>query len=299
MSYGRQMTTNPSQIDPIPVIWMAGQSNMDGMGWNRDLAQRIREPVPDCWIYNPNRRKDGEPPDTLTRWHPLTPGFGYGLSHNQRGVDLSDRFGVELPFAHRFRELRPDSPLALLKVAKGGSSLHPDPPSDWGTWDPETDRRGGRNQFTYLREAVGACRNLPPPVPTATIADKPSLFIWIQGESDAAFSNSIASAYEENLSRFLEKVRIVADHPALPVLLVQLARGAILPNGKPSMPWAETIRIAQERVADNDTGIKLISIPDPVGWQDPWHYDSDTLLKLGNRLADESMEFLDMNRNST
>ncbi|MEX1211954.1 MAG: sialate O-acetylesterase [Balneolaceae bacterium] len=280
-----------TRMNTIPLIWMAGQSNMEGMGWNRELPAGLRGVPVNHWIYSPNRRKDGESTDPFTQWHPLIPGFGYGVSQDRRGLHLSDRFGVELSFSRRLMKLRPEAPLALLKVAKGGSSLHPDPPSDWGTWDPALDDRGIRNQFTYLREAATRCQKLPLPNTRLHIDPRPSLFIWIQGESDAAFNRPIAEAYEKHLGSFFTRVRNLANHPTLPILLVRLSKGGTLPNGTLSMPWAEQIRESQTAVASEDPAIDLVSIPEPVVWQDPWHYDSETVLKLGERLAERVNDF--------
>lgn len=265
---------------------MAGQSNMDGLGWNLELPDALRDLPPNHWIYTPNRRKDGESKDLFTQWHSLKPGFGYGVSHDRRGLHLSDRFGVELSFSRRMRELRQETPLALLKVAKGGSSLHPDPPTDWGTWDPDLSDRGVRNQFTYLKEAVTHVSSIPLPGSNHGVASRPSLFIWIQGESDAAFGRRYAEAYEERLRRFLKRVRTLAESDALPILLVELSTRGELPDGSPSQPWTSVVNEAQQRLTAEDPRIHRIRLPESYRLQDPWHYDSTTLLELGERLAE-------------
>lgn len=280
------MGDDEKQSKPIPLILMAGQSNMDGMGWSDWLPESLNRQQADRWIYSPTRQKDGYSPDRFCRWYPLEPGFGYGVQHSRNGVHLSDRFGVELTFSERMRELRPDLSLALIKVAKGGSSLCPDPPSDWGTWDPGLTDRGVQNQFHYLEHAMRHARSLPIPETDKTVSSRPSLFIWIQGESDAAFGKEIATEYEWRLRAFLKRIRLLAADPVLPVLLVEVTTLGRLENGKPSMPWAEMINRAQEQVAGEEPNTHRISLPKPHKLQDPWHYDSTTLQALGERLAE-------------
>ncbi|MGM0505844.1 MAG: sialate O-acetylesterase [Bacteroidota bacterium] len=280
------MNSTPSTIETIPLIWMAGQSNMDGLGWTSDLPESLRGIQPERWIYSPNRRKDGEPGDRFTQWHSLKPGFGSGVSHNRWGLRLSDRFGVELSFSSRMRELRPEMPLALLKVAKGGSSLHPEPPTDWGTWDPDLSDHDVRNQFTYLMEAIARSASIPLPEKNQRVASRPSLFIWIQGESDAAFGKRYANEYKERLRRFLKRVRALAEDDTLSILLVELSTEGQLPDGSPSQPWASVINEAQQQLTDEDPDVHRIRLPESHHLQDPWHYDSATLLELGERLAD-------------
>lgn len=274
------------QSQPIPLILMAGQSNMDGLGWNEQLPDRLNRVLQNRWIYSPTRQKDGHSPDPHCRWYPLEPGFGYGVSHGMDGVLHSNRFGVELSFSERMRELRPGLPLAMIKVAKGGSSLTPDPPSDWGTWDPELADEGVKNQFHYLDHAMKHSLTLPIPGTETTVASRPSLFIWIQGESDAAFGKRIASEYDWRLRAFLKRIRTLADAPDLPVLLVEITTLGRLENGKPSMPWAEIINRAQKQVAGEDPNTHRVLLPDSHALQDPWHYDSATLQALGERLAE-------------
>lgn len=280
------MRDGEKQSKPIPLILMAGQSNMEGMGWNGRLSESLKRRQSGRWIYSPTRQKDGHSPDRFCRWYPLSPGFGYGVQHSRDGVHPSNRFGVELTFSERMRELRPELPLALIKVAKGGSSLTPDPPSDWGTWDPDLADRGVQNQFHYLKQAIRHARSLPIPENDKTVASRPSLFVWIQGESDAAFGKKIASEYEWRLRSFLKRIRTLAGVPDLPVLLVEVTTLGRLANGKPSMPWAEIINRAQEQVAGEEPNTYRVSLPKLHKLQDPWHYDSTMLQALGERLAE-------------
>lgn len=271
---------------PIPLILMAGQSNMDGLGWNRQLPESLKRRQTGRWIYSPTRQKDGHSPDRYCRWHPLAPGFGYGVQHSRKGVYISNRFGIEITFSERLKELRPDLPLAVIKVAKGGSSLTPHPPSDWGTWDPGLADKDVQNQFHYLEYALQHARSLSLPGTGRTVASRPSLFIWMQGESDAAFNKKVASAYESRLRVFLKRIRTLAEVPDLPVLLVEVTTLGRLENGKLSMPWAEIINRAQEQIAGEEPNTYRVSLPDSHALQDPWHYDSATLQALGERLAD-------------
>jgi len=300
----RNRRTSPHNT---PLFLLAGQSNMEGMGFNRELPLEIRGRQKGGFIYSPNRVKDHQNPDEYGVWAPLEPGHGYGVRQERRGVILSDRFGPELSFGNTLQRRFPMQPIALFKYAKGGSSLHPATPDDWGHWDVETAERGGENQWSHFchhyrlavrrweraselasyeqRKDRELSAGRPAYADMSAGPLEPSAFIWIQGESDAAYSREIASTYGERLQHLISAVRELTGKPRLPVVLATLSDSG-MEGRKPSLPWAETVRRAQADTAYRDPYVRLVAPPEGHGWTDPWHYDSETYIKLGRRIGE-------------
>ncbi|MDR8391704.1 sialate O-acetylesterase [Aliifodinibius sp. S!AR15-10] len=287
-----------SRTNEDPVTYhlyiLAGQSNMDGMGFVSDLPSELNAPQEGTIIYNPTRRDDQQPVQDLGKWETLQPGHGYGHRFTQGDkVEqvLSDRFGPELSFARRLKELQPDQNIALFKYAKGGSSIHPDTPDDWGCWDPDFDINNGINQWTHFEYHYLRATNKKDSFGQGTEMElKPSGIVWMQGESDAAYSEEIARAYSVNLAKVIRRIRSLTGIQNLPVVIGQIS-GTGMEGSKPALPWAEIVQEAQQTFVEQDTNAALVQPPEGHGWLDAWHYDSETYLQLGKRFA-EAMDRL-------
>ena len=121
------------------LYYFGGQSNMVGFGRTNELPEDMKGPVPDTRLFFGQTRKDFEPADGVGCWSDLTPGFGVGARTDGVTPSPSDRFGPELAFARRMRELRPDENIAIIKYARGGTSIDARQPAA-GTWDPSSSR---------------------------------------------------------------------------------------------------------------------------------------------------------------
>lgn len=289
-------STDPQRIRHLFLL--AGQSNMEGMGWVHDLPSRMLKRRQEVPIYHPNRRKDHEPPDRLGSWQPLAPGHGAGYHQSRRlmlpdvfGRDkphLSDRFGLELTFADHLHHLAPDLKIALFKYAKGGSALHTALPTDWGTWDTDPQTRKPANQWTHFKLHYQRALTRWSNGPRRDEILRPSGILWLQGESDASYTREMADAYLVNLRRLIQSIRSLADDPALPALIGRISH----PGGDqppPHMPWAEKVQQAQEAFVSEDPKAALIRLDREPGWQDEWHYDSRTYLELGVAFAEAAV----------
>jgi hypothetical protein len=125
------------------VYFMGGQSNMVGFGFSNELDGAAREPVPGARIYMGAIRNDQQPAEGLGLWADVTPGFGTGFKTDGLANSLSNRFGPELSFARRIRELRPGENIAIIKYAKGGSSIDDRQPDLRHVGPPRHAGRGG------------------------------------------------------------------------------------------------------------------------------------------------------------
>jgi hypothetical protein len=233
----------------LPVLILAGQSNMVGLGYNKELGAADKAPVASTTIYyndsiHPN-------PNTL-KWMPLAPGFGV----------LADRFGPELSFGRRLRQLWPQPPLAIIKVAEGGTALH--------------DRWTAKTGDLYKLLVSEVKQQLA--VLNKTSQAKPVGVVWMQGESDGTQSG-YANAYGANLTAFITALRADLNLPSLPFT-------AGLISLRPEWPHAVTVRNATIAVSLALPPMNVVETADlPTHAADPVHYDSASNLSLGRRFA--------------
>ena len=76
----------------IRVFVLAGQSNMNVFGYNKDLPSNLRA-FKDVYIFQGNSVADGEINDGIGYWDILKPGHGTGFKSDGKTNTLSDRFG--------------------------------------------------------------------------------------------------------------------------------------------------------------------------------------------------------------
>jgi hypothetical protein len=201
-------------------------------------------------------------------------------------VRLSDRFGPELSFGHTLAAELPDSRIALVKYALGGSGLAPG--VGLGGWHP-TDRHGHRrNQFDH---AMKTLRN--------ALAEKdidgdgvrdlliPAGIVWMQGESDANANYEIAAAYENNLALLVQTLRSELGNDDLPVVIGKITDSHMAEDGS-VMDYSDSVQEAQARYAQSDPCAELVTVTEALNYHedDPWHYDSDGFIRMGEAFAE-------------
>jgi len=236
-------------LPQLPVLILAGQSNMVGLGYNSELSAADKAPVASTTIYyddsiHPN-------PNTL-KWMPLGPGFGV----------TADRFGPELSFGRRLRQLWPQPPLAIIKVAEGGTALY--------------DRWAAKTGDLYLT-LVSTVKQQLAALNATTQAGVVGV-VWMQGESDG-MNATHAAAYQANLTAFVTALRQDLGLPALPFT-------AGLISLRPEWPWATTVRAGTIAAISALAPMNVVETADlSTHATDPVHYDSASNLTLGRRFA--------------
>jgi hypothetical protein len=235
-------------LPPLPVLILAGQSNMVGLGYNSELGAADSAPVAGATIYyddsvHPN-------PNTL-KWMPLAPGFGV----------LADRFGPELACGRRLRQLWPQ-PLAIIKVAEGGTALH-------DRWAAKTG-----DLYKLLVSEVKAQLAVLNKTSQAKLVG----MVWMQGESDGTQAG-YATAYKANLTAFVNALRQELAAPTL-----SFTAGLI--SLRPEWPHAATVRAGTIAAIGALAPMNVVETADlPTHAADPVHYDSASNLSLGRRFA--------------
>ena len=254
----------------IKTYIVAGQSNAEGYGLgygdlfsgtlvpNQNLADLGRSDLASsqssAYIFR------GGNSSGLGEWKNMAPGFG-----SWNGV----RFGPELSFSKQF-QTSTGAPVAIIKYSPGGTSLY----SDWNSALAAT------NHYDYFIKTVENAK-------TAATMRGWSLEIdgvlWMQGESDS-FGTAAPAAYEQNLSKFIAKVRSDLALPNLDFHIGEIAN---------STAWTARQQIwnAQASVVARDSNAYLVNgkdlelfTNDGIGSKNI-HYSTAGTLLLGERFA--------------
>jgi len=278
------------------LYYLGGQSNMDGFGYVRDLPAEEQTPVHDVLIFHGSEGLDGQPIAGQGLWTTLKPGHGFGFRSDGLTNAYSDRFGVELSFARRLRELYPDRPIAILKYSRGGTSIDQRAAGNFGCWEPDFQAGEGDgkgiNQYDHCLAAIRNAHAVTDLDGDGT-ADRliPAGILWMQGESDAMYGEEVAGDYQSNLKRLIDLLRAALRTDDLPVAIGRISDSRQNPEKK---VWThgEIIRQAQADFCGTDAAAALVTSTDNYSYSDPWHYDSAGYLDLGRKFA-EALQTLD------
>ncbi len=284
------LSASLAHADTYHVYFLGGQSNMDGYGFVDQLPESLAGETEGVRIFLGQIAQDLQPVTGTGVWTALTPGFGTGSRTDGETVTPSSRFGPELAFAHHLRELRPGEKIAIIKYAKGGSSID-DRAADWGTWDPH-DARGegetkGVNQYDHALATIASAMQAQD-IDGDTEPDTliPAGILWMQGETDAT-NESTANDYERNLMELMELLRAALHADDLPVVIGRIS-DSHQGQGTNGRVWefGNTVRAAQEKIANEDPNAGLVATTDEYGYSDFAHYDTAGFIDLGRQFAE-------------
>jgi hypothetical protein len=268
------------------LYYLGGQSNMDGFGYVRELPEALQGPVKGVWIFHGNSSPDGADLDGRGLWAELRPGHGTGFTSDGKTNTYSDRFGVELTFARRLREIDPNAHIAIIKYSRGGTSIDIGAASTFGCWDPDYNTSNGINQYDHFLATVTyatSVRDIDGDGEADTLV--PSGIVWMQGESDAAHGEEIARRYEANLKRLMDLIRAVFRVDDLPVAIGRISDSGKDADGK-VWDYGDIVRAAQASFVRKDGHAALVTSTDSYGYSDNWHYDTAGYIDLGKQFAD-------------
>jgi len=271
--------------DTFRLFFLGGQSNMEGHGLNAELPDSLLTVYKNVWIFNGYPAPDEDKKGGLSKWDILKPGHGAGFFSDGINNKLSAKFGVELSFAKRLQELYPNDKIALIKYARGGSSIDSLAAREYGSW--EFDYRGttGINQFDHFLTTVNGALQLSD-IDGNGVEDVliPQGIIWMQGESDA-FNEQVALRYYDNLKRLMDLIRATFRIDDLPVVLGKISDSGKDNNGK-TWSYGELVQYAQEKYAKTDKKATIARSTGYYKYSDPYHYDSNGYIDLGVKFAE-------------
>jgi hypothetical protein len=272
--------------DTIKLFFLGGQSNMEGHGKNAELPDAFKKEYENVWIFQGNPVPDEHATGGLGKWAVLTPGHGAGFSSDGKVNKLSHKFGPELSFAKKLQELYPNEKIALIKYSRGGSSLDSLAARDYGSWEMDYRGTNGINQFDhYLTTIKEAFKTKDIDQNGKEDLLIPCGIIWMQGESDATITEAIAHQYYSNLKRLMDLIRASLHQDDLAVVIGKISDSGQTNDGK-VWPFGEIVQYAQERYVRTDQKAAIVRDTKYYNYSDPWHYDSEGYLDLGEKFAE-------------
>lgn len=277
----------PAGSDTVRVYYLGGQSNMDGFGYNRDLPESLASLNEDVWIFQGNPAGDDRPGGGLGLWAPLQAGHGTGFSSDGISNSYSNRFGVELSMAQELQELYPGERIALIKYSRGGTSIDSLATGSFGCWEPDYQGSTGINQYDHflftLRTALRTSDINGDGRPDILV---PAGIVWMQGESDASFTEEIADNYYFHLKRLMDLIRASLRTDDLPVVIGKISDSWNDPLDGKVWDHGELVQYAQEKFARSDGHAAIVRTTRYYKYSDTWHYDSEGYLDLGKKFAE-------------
>ena len=273
------------KVSEYHLYYLGGQSNMDGYGYVDQLPPDLSGDVEGVMIYHGNTAADNTPADGRGLWSTLCPGHGVGFRSDGDTNFYSNRFGVELTFAVKMKELFPDEKIAIIKYSKGGTSIDTAAAGNAGAWLPSYTGGNGINQYDQFLATVKGALSVRD-IDGDGREDRliPSGIVWMQGESDA--NNEYAtSIYKENLALLIDSIRSAFSDPVMPVAIGRITDSHNEPDG---LVWTygDAVREAQAEYVTEDGNAALVTSTDNYGYSDKWHYDSEGYIDLGEKFAE-------------
>ena len=265
------------------VILLAGQSNAAGCSRDEYLQKNVSE-------EQYARYKKGFDNVYINYFASGTNASnGFVKSSVRQGEGLENGFfGPELGLAERLSELYPDETIFIIKWAWGGTDLH----EQWRA-PGEDGSEGGHLYHGFLEYVMTSLEFLQ----IKNYDIEIEAMCWMQGESDS-IEEQDALAYEENLQRFVTKIREDLSEYASDdgIAFVDAYIAA-------TIFWKhyQEINRAKQAVADSspmnavvDTIAHGLTVTEePIETPDIAHYDSLSEIKLGHLFADEVARFFD------
>jgi len=272
--------------ETIRLFFLGGQSNMEGHGLNSELPNSLNGIIENVWIFHGFPIGDEQKEGGLGKWDNLKPGNGAGFISDGINNNLSHKFGPELSFGKKIQQLYPGEKIALIKYARGGSSIDSLAAREFGSWEMDFKGTNGINQFDHFLTTIkGALRNTD--IDGNGIEDElvPSGIIWMQGESDAVMTEDIAKRYYSNLKRLIDIMRSVFLDDDLPVVIGKISDSGRENNGK-VWKYCELVQFAQEEYVRKDNNAAIVRDTKYYDYSDPWHYDTQGYIDLGIKFAE-------------
>lgn len=271
----------------IRVFILAGQSNMNGFGYNKDLPNDLKT-LKDVYIFQGNSVPDGDLNGGTGKWDVLKPGNGTGFKTDGKNNQLSDRFGPELSFAKRLKELFPNDKIALIKYAREGTSIDSVARGGFGCWDADFHGENGINQYdNFLKTVKNALAETDIDGNGKKDEIIPYGILWMQGEGDASYDEATANRYYGHLKVLMSQMRAALLTDDLPVVIGKISDSGKNEKGK-VWPTGELVQYAQEKFVYDDKNAAIVRSTAKYNYgNDPWHYDSAGYIDLGKNFADE------------
>lgn len=241
------------------VFVMAGQSNMAGRAYTRNLPEELRTPPANLRMVD----RDG------------------------RVVPFRSRnsCGPEVSFGHAMAKQWPDDTIVIVKFAVGGTSTL--------AWAPEWSEAAARRTANHEQGSLydQLLTRLRPVLKQEGV--RVVGFCWAQGGRDARFPD-VATDYEANLRPIFAAIRKEVGDPRLPIVLAETVDAP-----KERFPSVALVRAAQRKVAEADPRIAIVSSEGLATHDDRVHFNAAGQTELGRRFAKALLELVEKDEPET
>lgn len=276
-----QVTTSEEDESKVDVIILAGQSNAEGNTFYQYLPIDVK-----------TKYEQGF--DNVLINYKLT-GYSTNNSNNQF-IDVTlgqanrlDRFGPEVGMAEKIQEKNFAKPTYIIKFASGGTNLA----NQWAS--PSSGLTGSvYNDFeAFVMEAISVLldQDLTPSI---------KAFCWMQGESDSDGSKSLI--YEKMEEYFINDVNDLLsdyiDEQGMTFIDAGISNEKY-PAGNNVWEYYERINNAKKnnqakdpehRIYIETNDYNLTTNQEPTYSIDYYHYDAESMVKLGHLFADAILD---------
>lgn len=261
------------------TFFFAGQSNMDGYGYTRDLPAELNQQQ-NVWLFHGNGAFDNQPGAGIGKWEKVQPGHGAGFTFNGKENVLSDRFGPELSFSHAISRAYPNKKIAIIKYAVGGTGLALN--TGYSNWFPAFFEGEGKNQYDFALQTIQnafAARDVDGDGEGDVLI--PAGIIWMQGEADAHTSPESANAYLDNLTNLMALFRAAFRADNIPVVVGKITDSEL--GEEDIMPFISRVHLAQQLFVEQDSCATYMTNTSSYSYlaEDPWHYTSEGFIDMG------------------
>ena len=277
----------------IRVVIVAGQSNADGRAAGSGLPttpvnlQAAQANIPFYYYTNGSAVNGDGTYGTLTTLRPgatETPAGGFGPE-----ITLGSTLAPII-------EQQPDTRLAIVKYAKGGSSLA----VDWIPGGNGTTSGDGAHYQRLQAVVTAGLTRLRLAFPTATV--QIAGMIWVQGETDLANGAATANAYGARLTQFIADVRQTFS-PSLPFFFSRISSRQTVYStpSDPDYPNYLILRAQQEQVAATVPNAYLIDLDSPTITMnaDNLHFSAAGQQVIGSAFATRMAEIIPLRMTAT
>ena len=258
------------------VVLLGGQSNADGRAPGGELPENLQLPQPDVLFYYYTYGMAANPDGTLGRLTTLRP----GCTQMPAGG-----FGPEVTLGHnltRFVGQIPGVKLAIIKYAKGGSSLG----VDWKTNNHDPTNSEGVHYRTFQQVVKNGLAMLHRQYPHSRV--QLVGMIWVQGESDIDGGDKLSRLYGANLANFISDLRAKFD-PALPFYFSRISSQQTVYSTPAAKLYSDylMVRSGQAWVAATVDNARMVDTDGPTfaTKADHLHFDSRGQQALGGAFA--------------
>lgn len=273
------------------VYFLAGQSNMEGYGYTKQLPKELLRPGKIVPIYHGNSALDNQQGGGVGQWTPLQAGHGVGFKTDGVTNYYSNRFGPELSFAQTLLTHTAEN-IAIIKYATGGTGLSEG--VGYSNWEPMLATASASNQYNFARQTIKGAfikSDIDGDYELDTLI--PAGIVWMQGEADAHHSLEAATAYQTKLTNLMRLMRLSLGNEQLPIIIGKINRRPDQ-GSEPEMPYIDVIHSAQAQFSDNDVCTEYVTETEKYQLsEDRWHYDSDSYIEMGRAFAQAMLKLQD------